>query len=91
MSAALSAKEAGADVVVIEKQATTGGTTAIAGGYLISIDSKLYDDSDFDDSLETFRKYWDEPVSYTQLEVYKRQRPCLRRRKSKNCSSSCGI
>lgn len=28
MSAALSAKEAGADVVVIEKQATTGGTTA---------------------------------------------------------------
>lgn len=33
MSAALSAKEAGADVVVIEKQATTGGTTAIAGGY----------------------------------------------------------
>lgn len=57
MSAALSAKEAGADVVVIEKQAVTGGTTAIAGGYLISIDSKLYDDTDFDDSLDTFRKY----------------------------------
>ena len=68
MSAALSAKEAGADVVVIEKQATTGGTTAIAGGYLISIDSKLYDDSDFDDSLETFRKYWDERMSYSGQE-----------------------
>ncbi|MCH1939781.1 FAD-dependent oxidoreductase [Holdemania massiliensis] len=65
MSAALSAKEAGADVVVIEKQAVTGGTTAIAGGYLISIDSKLYDETDFDDSLDTFRKYWDERMSYS--------------------------
>ncbi len=65
LTAAISAAEGGADVVMIEKQATTGGTTAIAGGYLICIDSQLYEDSGFDDSLDTFRDYWDERMSYS--------------------------
>lgn len=65
LTAAIAAAEAGSDVVVIEKAATTGGTTALAGGYLICVESELYADSGFDDSLDTFREYWDERMSYS--------------------------
>ncbi len=65
LTAAIAAAEAGADVVVIEKEATTGGTTALAGGYLICVDSEIYADSGFDDSLDTFREYWNERMSYS--------------------------
>lgn len=66
LAAAISAAESGVEkVVVLEKMATTGGTTAIAGGYLICVESQLYKDSDFDDSLDTFLKYWDERMSYS--------------------------
>lgn len=60
LSAALKAAETeGLKVVVIEKQATLGGTTALAGGYLIACESNLYGDADVDDSLEAFKTYWD--------------------------------
>ena len=63
LTSALSAAENGAAVTVIEKQASLGGTAAIAGGYFICVDSELYKDSGVDDSLETFRKYWDERMA----------------------------
>lgn len=66
LAAAISAAEAGVkDIVVLEKMATTGGTTAIAGGYLICVESQLYKDAGVDDSLESFLKYWDERMSYS--------------------------
>ncbi len=69
LAAAISAAEAGVEnIVVLEKMATTGGTTAIAGGYLICVESELYKDFDFDDSLESFLKYWDERMSYSGQE-----------------------
>lgn len=58
LSAALSAADEGADVVVLEKMAVTGGTSATAGGWLICVDSELYADVDYDDSLERFLDYW---------------------------------
>lgn len=66
MTAALSAAEAGASVVVIEKMPSLGGTTTIAGGYLICVESELYSDSDFDDSLAAMKAYWDERMSYSK-------------------------
>lgn len=68
LTAALSAAESGANVIVLEKQGVLGGTTAIAGGYLICVESEFFADSDFDDSLETFREYWDTRMSYSGAE-----------------------
>lgn len=68
LTAALSAAESGAKVIVLEKQGVLGGTTTIAGGYLICVESELYADSGFDDSLETFREYWNTRMSYSKAE-----------------------
>ena len=66
LAAAISAAEAGVEnIVVLEKMATTGGTTAIAGGYLICVESERYKNSGIDDSLGSFLKYWDERMSYS--------------------------
>lgn len=67
LSAAIAAAEDGAKVVVIEKMATTGGTTAISGGYLICVDSELHDGKR-DDSLESFMKYWDTRMAVSGVE-----------------------
>ena len=68
LSAALSAAETGADVVVLEKMATTGGTTTLSGGYLICVESEFFADAEIDDSLETFMDYWAERMAYSGQE-----------------------
>ena len=60
LTAALSAKEAGADVILIDKMAAIGGTTNLAGGILVCVDSELFeDDLMAADSLEAVITYWD--------------------------------
>lgn len=67
LTTAISAANEGADVIVIEKMAVTGGTSAIAGGYLIAIESDL-DTEGVDDSLATFRTYWEERMAVSGAE-----------------------
>lgn len=58
-AAALSAKENGADVVMIDKMSAVGGTTNVAGGLLISVDSEVYKEANMEsDSLEAVLEYW---------------------------------
>ncbi|MBQ8201968.1 MAG: FAD-dependent oxidoreductase [Clostridia bacterium] len=59
LTAALAAKEAGADVIVIEKMAVAGGTTLLAGGILVSVDSELFAENRLEtDNLESVLAYW---------------------------------
>ena len=59
MSAALAAREGGAEVVVIDKMAAVGGTTNLAGGILVCVDSQLFKDNRLEsDSLEAVLAYW---------------------------------
>lgn len=56
MSAALAARDGGADVTLLESASDLGGTVKVAGGYLICVDSELYKDSGADQSLATMEK-----------------------------------
>jgi len=59
LSAALAAKNAGADVILIDKMAAIGGTTLLAGGILVSVDSELFAQNRLgSDSLEAMMAYW---------------------------------
>lgn len=66
LTAAIAAAQEDMDVILIEKFSAAGGTTSLAGGYFICVDSELYDDSGFDDSLDTFREYWGERMGYSR-------------------------
>lgn len=65
MSAALAAKDAGVDVVLLEKAGQLGGTVNVAGGYLVSVDAEAFKDSDAPDSLEETEKAWSEHMAYS--------------------------
>ena len=56
-SAALAAHAGGADVLVIEKLPTAGGTTAISGGWIWIPNNPLMKDVGVDDSREDALKY----------------------------------
>ena len=59
MSAALAARESGLDVTVIDKMAAVGGTTNLAGGILVCVNSDLFKDSRIEsDTLEATLAYW---------------------------------
>ncbi len=59
LSAALAAKEAGADVIVIDKMPMAGGTTLVAGGILVSVGSELFAENRLEsDNLESMLAYW---------------------------------
>ena len=59
MSAALAARESGLEVTVIDKMAAVGGTTNLAGGILVSVNSELFKDNRLEsDSLEAVLAYW---------------------------------
>ncbi|MBQ9263953.1 MAG: FAD-dependent oxidoreductase [Clostridia bacterium] len=68
MAAALEAVQKGAKVTLIEKNAATGGTLAIAGGYLIACDADIFDSANVADSLEDFRKAWEAHMAYSGVE-----------------------
>ncbi len=59
MAAALAANEQGAKVILIDKMAVTGGTTNLAGGILVCIDSELFEPVQMPaDSMEAITAYW---------------------------------
>jgi len=69
MSAALAAKEAGADVILIDKMAVTGGTTNLAGGILVCIDSELFEPVQMEaDSMEAITAYWELHMAQSGVE-----------------------
>lgn len=68
MAAAIAAAEKGAKVVVIEKMPTTGGTTAISGGFLIAVDSDYLEGSQYDITLDEFRAYWEQRMAVSGQE-----------------------
>lgn len=69
LTAAMSAAENGASVILIDKMPAVGGTTALAGGYLICVDSQLYDGEHLDfDSVESMLAYWEGRMAYSGVE-----------------------
>jgi succinate dehydrogenase/fumarate reductase flavoprotein subunit/uncharacterized protein with FMN-binding domain len=66
LSAAMSAADAGAKVLLIDKMPALGGTTAISGGFLIAVDSETLKDSGKDDSLERMLNWWDYVMNYNE-------------------------
>ena len=58
-AAAVAAREAGAQVTLIDKMPLVGGTTNLAGGILVCIGSELFKDNRLEsDSLEAVLAYW---------------------------------
>ena len=69
LSAALSAKENGANVVIIVKMPIPGGTTNLAGGILVCVNSDLYKDCRIaSDSLEAVMEYWKAHMSVSDVD-----------------------
>ena len=69
LSAAMSARENGADVVIIDKMSAAGGTTNLAGGILVCIDSELFADNRLEsDSLEAVKAFWEEKMAYSGVD-----------------------
>lgn len=59
LTAALAAKQNGANVVIIDKMAMAGGTTNTAGGILVCVGSDLFADNRLEsDNLDTVMTYW---------------------------------
>lgn len=56
LSAALAAKEAGADVILLEKLDRLGGSTVLSGGFLYATGSPV--NKDLDDDPEALVEYW---------------------------------
>ena len=69
LSAALSAKENGANVVIIDKMPIPGGTTNVAGGILVCVNSDLYKNCRLEsDSLEAVTEYWKAHMSVSGVD-----------------------
>lgn len=69
MAAALSAQESGAKVILIDKMAVTGGTTNVAGGILVCVDSELFEDDQMPaDSMEAVLAYWDTHMAQSGID-----------------------
>lgn len=69
LSAAISAKENGANVVIIDKMPIPGGTTNLAGGILVCVNSDLYKDCRLaSDSLEAIMEYWKAHMSVSGVD-----------------------
>ncbi len=59
LTAALSAKQNGANVIIIDKMAMAGGTTNTAGGILVCVDSELFAENRLEtDNMESMMAYW---------------------------------
>lgn len=69
LAAAMTAADAGAKVILIDKMPAVGGTTAISGGFLISLGSELYKTDAYEhDNLADFKVYWQERMAYSGAE-----------------------
>lgn len=63
LGAAFNAKEAGASVILLEKQAFTGGNTLISGGLIYATGTTFQKEAGVEDSVEALVDYW-----YTRAE-----------------------
>ncbi len=69
LTAAMAAKESGAKVVIIDKMAIPGGTTNVAGGILVCVNSELFKDNRLEsDSLEGIMAYWQNRMDDSGIE-----------------------
>ena len=69
LTAALAAKENGADVVIIDKMAAPGGTTNMAGGILVCVDSELFAGNRLDtDNFDAVMAYWRQKMAASGVE-----------------------
>lgn len=69
LTAALSAKQNGANVVIIDKMAMAGGTTNTAGGILVCVGSDLFADNRLEsDNLDTVMTYWHNKMDASGVE-----------------------
>ncbi len=69
LTSALSAKQNGANVVVIDKMPMAGGTTNVAGGILVCVESELFKDNRLEsDSFEATKAYWEKKMAYSGVE-----------------------
>ncbi len=60
LSAATSARQNGAEVIVLEKQATIGGSTALSGGSISATGTKFQKEKGIEDSKESWMTLWKE-------------------------------
>ncbi|MFV0353390.1 MAG: FAD-dependent oxidoreductase [Oscillospiraceae bacterium] len=60
LSAAIKATEGGAKVILMEKMAVTGGSSALSGGGLGATNSAIQQEYDIKDSNEAWRQLWEE-------------------------------
>lgn len=60
LAAAVSAQQNGADVIVLEKLAHVGGSTALSGGGISATDTKFQREQGIKDSKESWMKLWKE-------------------------------
>ena len=67
LTSAMKAAELGANVTLIEKMPNIGGTTALAGGYLVCADSESYT-TENDDSVAHMLEYWQTRMAYSGAE-----------------------
>ena len=68
-TAAVAAREAGAQVTLIDKMPQVGGTTNLAGGILVCVQSDLYKDNRLEsDSLEAVMNYWKAHMAVSGVE-----------------------
>lgn len=69
LTSAMSAKENGANVVIIDKMPMAGGTTNLAGGILVSVDSKLFAENRLPtDNMESIVAYWENKMASSGVE-----------------------
>lgn len=69
LTAALSARQAGAEVIIIDKMPMAGGTTNLAGGILVCVESELFADNRLEsDSFEATRAYWEQKMAHSGVE-----------------------
>ncbi|MFA7549800.1 MAG: FAD-dependent oxidoreductase, partial [Sedimentibacter sp.] len=70
LTAAVSANENGADVIVLEKLALTGGSTALSGGSISATDTKFQRELGITDSKESWMELWKERSSIGANSIY---------------------
>ena len=69
LTSALSARQSGAEVTIIDKMPYAGGTTNTAGGILVCVDSELFAENRLEsDSLDQMLAYWQQRQSVSGVD-----------------------
>lgn len=68
LAAAASAHENGAEVIVLEKQATVGGSTALSGGAIAATGTKFQEELGIEDSKASWMELWKERQAKSNID-----------------------